>query len=72
MWWLVRFLFLQSSQLGKSDLVGYNSCFCVAVTIMYLVFVVPFQGSASFLDPFCDLCFKFVFVMLSCLFLAAL
>ena len=30
----------------------------------------PFQGGASFVDPFCHLCF--VFVMLSCLFTAAL
>ena len=32
----------------------------------------PFQGGASFVNPFCYLCFMFVFVMLSCLFLAAL
>ena len=31
-----------------------------------------FQGGASFVDPFCHLCFMFVFVMLSYLFLAAL
>ena len=31
-----------------------------------------FQGDASFVDPFCYLCFIFVFVMLSYLFLAAL
>ena len=30
----------------------------------------PFQGGASFMDPFCYLCFEFV--MLSCLFIAAL
>ena len=30
----------------------------------------PFQGGASFVDPFCYLCF--VFVMLSCLFIVAL
>ena len=32
----------------------------------------PFQGGASFLDPFCYLCFILVFVVPSCLFLAAL
>ena len=31
-----------------------------------------FQGSASFVDHFCYLCFILIFVMLSCLFLAAL
>ena len=31
-----------------------------------------FKGGASFVDPFCYLCFMFVFVMLSYLFLAAL
>ena len=30
------------------------------------------QGGASFVDPFCYLCFVFVFVILSCLFPAAL
>ena len=32
----------------------------------------PFQGGASFVDPFCYLCFRLVFVMSPCLFLAAL
>ena len=32
----------------------------------------PFQDSASFVDPFCYLCFMFGFVMPSCMFLAAL
>ena len=32
----------------------------------------PFKGSASFVDHFSYLCFVFVFVILSCLFLAAL
>ena len=31
----------------------------------------PFQGGASFADPFCYLCFLLVFVMPACLFLAA-
>ena len=31
-----------------------------------------FQGGTSFVDPVFDLCFMFDFVMLSCLFLAAL
>ena len=29
-------------------------------------------SGASFVDPFCDLCFVFVFVIQSCLFFAAL
>ena len=32
----------------------------------------PFQGSVSFVGPFCCLCFMFVIVVLSCLFLATL
>ena len=32
----------------------------------------PFQGGASNADPICYLCFMYVFVMLPCLFLAAL
>ena len=36
------------------------------------LFYWPFQGDASFVDPFWCLCFMFVFVILSCLFLAAL
>ena len=35
-------------------------------------FYLPFQGVASFVDPFCYLCFTFLFIMLYCLFLAAL
>ena len=31
-----------------------------------------FQAGASFVDPFCYLCFIFIFVMLYCLFLGAL
>ena len=31
-----------------------------------------FQGGASFVDPFCYLCFMFVVVMLSCRLLAVL
>ena len=32
----------------------------------------PFKGGATFVDPFCHLCVMLVFVMPSCLFLAAL
>ena len=32
----------------------------------------PFQSSASFVDPFCYLCFMLVFAMPSCLLLVAL
>ena len=39
---------------------------------MFEPFSNPFQGGASFVDPFCHLCFMFVFLILSCLFLAAL
>ena len=39
---------------------------------MFEPFSNPFQGGASFVDPFCCLCYMCVFLMLSCLFLAAL
>ena len=39
---------------------------------MFEPFSNPFQGGASFVDPFCHLCFMFVFLILTCLFLAAL
>ena len=35
-------------------------------------FLLTVEGSASFMDPICYLCFVFVFVILSCLFVAAL
>ena len=31
-----------------------------------------FRGGSSFVDPFCYLCFMFVFIFISCQFLAAL
>ena len=36
------------------------------------IFYGPFQGDASFMDSFSYLCFVFVFIILSCLFIAAL
>ena len=37
-----------------------------------VIFYLPFQGGASFVDHFCYLCFMFVFIILSCLLLADL
>ena len=39
---------------------------------MFEPFSNPFHGDASFVDRFCYLCFMFVFLILSCLLLAAL
>ena len=37
-----------------------------------VIFYWPFQGGASFMDPFYYLCFMIVFIILACLFLKAL
>ena len=42
------------------------------VSVLQRCFCCQLQGGASFVDPFCFLCFMFVFVMLLCLFLTAL
>ena len=41
-------------------------------TSAHQYFYRPFQGGASYVDPFCYFCFMFVFVILSSLFFAAL
>ena len=41
-------------------------------TIKHVFSYWPFQGGASYADSFCYLCFVFFFILLSCLFLAAL
>ena len=40
--------------------------------VLLYIFYLSFQSGVSFVDQFCYLCFTFVFVMLHCLFLAAL
>ena len=64
--------------MGWSDTWSNNSghVFSIEVRDLLLMSIVrvnrPFQGGASFVDPFCYLCFMLVIVMPSCLFLAAL
>ena len=47
-------------------------CFGIKIKHSFQIVMKHDQGGVSFVDPFCYLCFEFIFVILSCLFLKTL